>query len=210
MKTILTVWAHREVQATVNRHLPYWPARQGDLIFLCPVDSVIETTYPVLAMERSMHHGTEINRKFRRMLEFWLTMDYERFVFMEYDALCLSPEFPELDPGKLYGNLFKSDQREFKGHFFLHPPITVCRPVLEKLVAFAKTVPDETDAYWDRYLGYVCEFGKIPFDGYWGLGYAQNTIQPEHIPAAVEARRNGAVMYHGVKSGAVLKAITSV
>lgn len=209
LKTLLTVMCHREVQATVDRHMPYWLAHKVDLIFLCPNNSVIETTYPVLAMERSSHSGTHINRKFRRMLEFWLTMDYERFLFFEYDALLLSngTEILSLDRGKLHGNLFTSDQKEFKGHYFLHPPILVYRPVLEKLVAFAKTVPDETDRYWDRWLGYVCEYGNIPFTGYGPLGFARNTINPEDIPAAVEARRNGSIFFHGVKSDSVLQAL---
>ena len=188
--------------------MPFWLAHKCDLIFLCPFNSVIETQYPVIAMEPSMHNGTAINRKFRRMLEFWLTMAYDRFFFFEYDALCLSPELPEISNNRVYGNLFTSDQKEFQGHYFLHPPIAMQRPALEHLVSYARTVPDETDRFWDRLLGYYVEYGKIPFSGWGDIGFARNTIEPQDIPSAVSARKNGAIMYHGVKGEAVLRALT--
>lgn len=210
VKTLLTIWAHKEVQATVNRHMHLWEQHLNtDIVFICPTNSVIWTPYPVLAMEVSKHNGVEINRKFRKMLEFWLLCHHDRFMFCEYDAFCVSQDLPDLDAGKLYGNLFNSTEPQFKGHYYLHPPIVVCRPVLEDLVRFARTVPDETDRFWDRLLGYYCEYGKIPFSGYGERGFARNTIDPCEVPAAVDARRNGALMFHGVKSEAALRAIVN-
>ena len=210
MKTLITIWCHREVSDTVWRHMTYWVAHSSDILFVCPNNSVLDTTWPVLAMEPSKHNGVEINRKFRRMLEFWLKMAYDRFLFFEYDAICFAPDIPVLDPCKLYGNLFTSDQKAFQGHYFLHPPIMVHRPTLSRLVDFARTVHDETDRFWDRLLGYYCEFGKIPFGGYEGLGFARNTIEQKDIPEAVAARKAGAVFFHGIKSNSVLNALVAV
>jgi hypothetical protein len=203
--TLIIIMGHAEIQATFDRHLPLWEKHGCPLLVVCPVDSILSTKWPVLAMEKSSHNGPHINRKFRRILEFCQTMRYDRFVFMEYDALCIG--CIPTPGGHITGNLFTSDQKEFQGHYFLHPPICFDQKALEPLVKFAKTVPDETDGFWDRYLGYLCEYGKVPFVGYEWLGFARNTIEPHMIPDAVAARKAGAVFFHGVKTEAVLNAL---
>lgn len=216
MKTLTLVMAHAEAQQTVERHTPIWLSEGSTLMFTCPQDSMIRHYLPVVGIGRRCHHGPDSIWRFRHILEFMLQTNFDWYILHEYDSLIL-----ESVPGiltftsedklheRLFCNLFTADQPQFKGHFFTHPPLSMSRKVLERIVAqFERMSDTDEQSFWDRYLGYLCERFQIEMKNYLN-GFARNTIEPHDLSAAAEARKAGACFFHGVKGEAALKAITS-
>jgi len=208
MKTLVIVQAHSEAQATFDRHLPFWEAHRSDIVVLCPRDAIIQTDHYVIATGNRGHHNTAANRRIKDMIRFFLMTEHERLAFFEYDAVCFQPVLPLLKEDGLWSNLFTSDQPQFQGHFFTHPPLIMSRDVAIRLLHQLDKMPDDSElCFWDRMVGYACELAFIPMYHYGERGFARNTIEPGDIPAAVQARKSGALFYHGIKSPQALEAI---
>lgn len=219
MKTLLTIMAHAEAQATFDRHLPYWQlqSEKDYIMAMCPQDSVVRTDLSVLAIGGKCHHGPASIMRFRKLLHFLTKTNFDWHIIHEYDSISLPhPSIvnyvkPDSHFLTIYSNLFTADQPEFKGHHFLHPPLSMSVEVLREIVNQSAFVPDEAEqGFWDRWLGYVCELAGVNMKGYGDAGFSRNTIEPHDMAAAVAARKAGAVMFHGVKSEQVLKALVSV
>lgn len=211
MKTLSVIMGHADAQATFDRHLPLWKSNGTDLMVMCPQDAVLQTDIPVLALGRKGHHSAMANWRFRQLLEFLTRLRYDWFVVHEYDSICVSPEIPPCPVTAISANLFTADQPEFKGHHFLHPPLQLGPDVLWRILDAMRKLPDDSErGFWDRLIGYACELADVAMVPYGKLGFSKNTIHPEDIPAAVDARKKGAVMYHGVKTEQVLRALTTV
>ena len=200
------VMAHAEAQPVFDRHLRFWE-QEGTLWAMCPQDTVIRTPYPVMALGVRGHHNPASIHRFKQMVRVALQMDFDWYAIEEYDSFCLAKEIPKQD-GVILSNLFTANQPEFKGHYFLHPPLVCSRPVLSKIDdAMGRIGDDAEGSFWDRFLGYACERFNIEMRGYEKKGFSRNTIEPYDIPAAVAARKAGVVCFHGVKSEAALNAI---
>lgn len=210
ISTCHVVMAHAEVQATFDRHLVHWAKHGGLLMAMCPQDSVVRTHLPVLAVGTKGHHNPAAIYRFRQMLAFLVELDYEQYLIQEYDSVILQDITPEIRMDAIYSNLFTANQPEFKGHFFLHPPLMFGRDILFAVCDAMDLLPDDSEGcFWDRVLGYACESSGIAMNGWMSSGFSKNTIEQSDIPAAVAARKAGATMFHGVKSEAVLKALLS-
>lgn len=211
MSTLIFVKGHREIQPTFDRHLPYWQKLGFDIITISPEDRKLHgrgTT--VIPIGLSSHHSPWNNIRMKECIRIFLSLKaYHRTMICEYDALCLQEKLPILNPEGVWGHLFTSDQPEFMGHHYLHPPIIMSRDVAGRVLEeWDKHFDGLERCFWDRALGYVCERASIPMFGYGERGYAQNTIEPHHLEAAVAARKAGAIMFHGVKTPQVLNALT--
>jgi hypothetical protein len=211
MKTLLTVMAHAEAQDTFDRHRMYWERHGFQVVVMCPIDSVVRTNHPLITIGRKSHHDAEANRRFKALLADLSKTSYDRFVIHEYDSLCFQDMHPQFNPDGVWSNLFTDDDPKWQGHHFLHPPLVMSREILTRVVETSRSVPDGVEhGFWDRMLGFICERGSIPMHGYGERGFSKNTILPSDIPAAVAARKAGAIMFHGVKSIEVLKALTEL
>lgn len=211
MKTLTVIMAHREAQGAFDRHLNFWKSHGTDLLVMCPQDSVVETNLQVLCLGKKGHHSAMANWRFKTLLQYLTKVSYEWFFLNEYDSLCLTPALPPCPTESISSNLFTANQPEFRGHHFLHPPLQFSQSVLGRIVTALNKLPDYSEnGFWDRLLGYACELGKVPMAAYNNLGFSRNTIEPGDIQAAVQARKNGAVLYHGVKTEPVLRALRAV
>jgi hypothetical protein len=202
------IMAHAGAQHIVDRHMPIWLAEPDtDVVLTAPRDSMVQSQWPVVAIGYASHHSPLAIQRFREILRFMSRMRYENYRLHEYDSLCIGP--PTVAAyDSLYSNLFFADQPQFKGHSFTHPPLTMGAVTIQRLVeAFDRVGDDVEKCFWDRAVGYLCEENNIPLKGYDARGFSRNTIEQGDIAAAVSAARAGAVMFHGVKSDAVLKAI---
>lgn len=213
MKTLLTVMAHADAQHIFDRHFQYWNTGDHHVMVMCPQDSMVRSFVPVLGIGTKCHHGPASIARFRRLLHFLCETDYDWFIIHEYDSIELPTRNGVLhyaDPDKhwhrIYSNLFTADQPQFKGHHFLHPPLSMSKGVLKRIAQEGCHVGDDAEqSFWDRWLGLVCEQAGVEMKGYDDNGFSRNTIEQHDIPAAVAARRAGATMFHGVKSGEVLR-----
>lgn len=210
---LVVVMAHADAQHIFNRHWPYWAKFGCPILVMCPKDSIVDTTAPVLAIGKKSHHDAMANRRFRELLIHLETTMHNEWLILESDAICLcKDEIPLGFCGSITGNRFENTEpHRFKGSCYLHPPIAFSRDILERLIAGMKFVSDEDEeGFYDRWLGLLCDRSKVPATGWGKEGFSRNTIEVGDISAAVAARKAGACMFHGVKSDAVLKAITSV
>lgn len=209
LRTCTVVMAHGKAQGTFDRHLPYWE-RNGSLRFIvCPADDLIRTKHPVLAIGRSSHHNAAANARFKELFHVLGMMDFDYFWIHEYDSICVDPEPPDLDPKKLWGNLWhNTEPKRFTGRQFFHQPLFLPREILGILLMHMERIPDASEeGFQDRFLGLAVDLAGVPFAGYENLGFSRNTIEPEHLRDAVAARKAGATLFHGIKSAMVLDAI---
>lgn len=212
MNVLAVIMAHHGTEEICRRHLPYWKKDASDLVFFSPANSVVDLPdQEIWAWGRASHHDTEANRRFIHVLEMAARTNFEYISVHEYDSLSLGA-IP-LRYGRLCGNVFKIGEVDprFKGKFFIHPPLTMDRSTLIRVVDALHEVGAEAECgFWDRLLGYACErHGIEPFSfRAHGLGYAQNTIEPCHFAEAKAAVANGAVMVHGIKTREAFNAVT--
>lgn len=217
MKTLLCVMAHREAQATFDRHLGLWRAHGYPILVMCPTDSPVQTGIQTVLVGKRGHHSDGANARFRTFLKTLLDLEqYDSFFIHEYDSVCLCPKVPEvvLRNRYLWCNRFKNDfaDPKFIGTQFLHPPFFMTREVIH---AVLKTVGREAiedhaeHNFYDRWLGLVADkaCGTFLPQGYDRLGYSQNTILPAHMDEAKQAVREGARFIHGVKTETVLEGL---
>jgi hypothetical protein len=212
--TIVFVMAHKDAQATFDRHVPFWNAHKRDVRVFCPVRCEVNTYHRLTSWGSKCHHGPVANARFRIMLTtMWGSpTTSNHFLFYEYDSLCLDPGFSPFDsetPGKPFiaGNIFSNNDPRFKGSLFVHPPLAFNRQGLQAILSRcgAGKLSDAAElGFWDRWLGLACNLaGVAPHD--WGKsGFSRNTIEPPHVEEAVLAVARGAVMVHGVKDAGVL------
>lgn len=210
MSLLQIIMAHKEAQATFDRHLPLWERNGKSIMVFCPIDSIVSTALPVIAYGRSSHHDAMANRRFQWLLKF--LKDHtaaDWYIIHEYDSFCACWDVPRFEAGKLWANAWENnDRRKFTESNFFHPPLMMDRGVLVAVADAVNRLPDTAQhGFWDRLLGLAVDQSSIPWSGYGPLGFSRNTIEPSDIPGAVSAKRAGAVLFHGVKTPQAMNAI---
>jgi hypothetical protein len=207
--TLLIIMAHKEGQATFDRHCVHWAYHRAEILVFCPRNSIVQTSWPVLAIGTASHHDAMANWRFRQLFEVLERTIYDNFFLLEYDAICFHPELPLSYCGQINANLWQNTEPlRFKGSTYLHPPLAFSKDILKRINKAARTVPDsESEGFWDRQLGLWCDIAKVPPAGWNERGFSRNTIQDSDIPSAVTARKAGAFLFHGIKTLNVLNAL---
>lgn len=204
--------AHAAAQNLVDRHIQIWESQGGTLMFFCPGDAVVKTEYPVIAYGRKSHHDAMANRRFKWLFAFlarYTLADW--YLIDEGDSFCAIPQIPDLQSGCLWATAWKNDDPKFIGKHFLHPPLYMDRDTLLKANDALQKLPDESElGFWDRMLGLACDRYQVEWRGYLSLSFSRNTIEDTDIDAAVAAKRQGAVFFHGVKSRKAFEALMLV
>lgn len=204
---LIVVMAHGEksAQATFCRHLPFWRAHELPMLVFSPEDNPVTTGITTIKLGKASHHSAEANKRFRLMLDLLYDFPQHRFVFFEYDSICLDRRLP-LHPKAVgvFGNVFNNSDPKFAGSQFVHPPLMFNRETIGRILKSCRNIPDSSGfGFWDRWLGLVCDQGRIPMYSYGPAGYSENTI-PEGSALARDAVSSGAVMIHGIKTAGVL------
>lgn len=209
--------AHKEAQDTFNRHYPHWYDLGGDLLIVYPKQSRVliptvkgKTTQQVMQLEvgKAAHTGIESIIRFRTVLEHMHGMNYDRYAFFEYDALCLGP-LPEKF-GDIAGNVFREFglNRSFVGTMYTHPPLMFTHKGLDMVVKEIQQMGlAEEGAVWDRWFGLAIERIGWPIYNFieHGEGTARNTWWPNEFELLKKEVREGRRMLHGIKSEEALK-----
>lgn len=203
-QSLVIIMAHREAEATCRRHLPLWQSHNCDMIFYCPLNSIVNVGYPVLAHGLASHHDTMANERFLKLLCLLEKTIYNQFIIYEYDAMSLRSDLSSFrKPDVLYGNVFRDNrpEREFIGTTFVHPPLIFGRTALRRMLD-VQISPSLEHGFWDRLLGLMIERAEIQTFDFLaaGHGFARNTIEPPEYATARNAARAGAYLFHGVKT----------
>lgn len=186
------------------------------MLVFCPEDDPVRTGLQTFMVGRAQHHGRDAAERFRFMLRTARDLDYERYLFFEYDSICLEPKIPDESiecPGAFFGNGFgNSDRRVFRARNFYHPPLYFGRPSLD---AWLKEEPyhnsDDEDGMWDRQCATIIERSELASASWGECGFSRNTIEPGSADSrlAVEAVLKGATMIHGIKHPEILELLVS-
>ena len=212
MNAQILIMSHSDLRAhqTFDRHLPWWRMFGWPMTAVGPATSPPYTGLKVVRFGKASHHDAESIRRFRYFLRYAETLPCEWILLFEYDSLCLSGEVPSCfhSPGVLVGNWFRNIDRRYVGSQFLHPPLWMHKDTLRRVLEVAKAVPDNAECgVWDRWLGYVCDIGKIDVQGWGHYGFSRNTIHEGDLDSARRAVRGGATMIHGVKDSKTLEVL---
>ena len=202
--------AHGGAQWTYSRHLPFWQAHNCPMLTFCPVDDKIVGPEKIVAWGAKGHHDSWALDRFKYLLKLLTTYPYDYFMINEYDSMCMCGPLPEFlyDRDALWCNLFHDSGTQFLGTSFCHPPLFMSKKILCQIVETGEKYPQHSEHhFWDRWIGLMCELGKIPIAGYDHWGFAWNTIEPHLIPQARQAALDGALFFHGVKTEDCLRAI---
>lgn len=222
MKNLSMIMAHKEAQETVERHLPFWINENPNIVFTCPQNSMITSSYPVVGIGKAGHHSTDAIQRFKAILKFMTTMRSDWYTLHEYDSIIFGSvdDLPS-EPNVLYCNQNPKHKMPenwnpemipnwgFKGFHFPHPPLRMDYNTLCRLSEGFDKEPDDCErGFWDRAVGYVCEKNNIEMRGWEELGCSHNTIHPGHLLEwAIQRKKEGAICYHGIKEKEVLESL---
>lgn len=211
MRILTVIMAHADAQEIFDRHLPIWVKNLNgsDMAVFCPEGSKVKCPDCwVYDFGMKEHHGFGAITRFRDMLMHLIMFEpADRFIIHEYDSIQLGPF--DWIPGYLMGCFNPKGQDEpFKGLGACTPPLAMDREVMEKIFAVNLSC-DAEFGYWDRWLTLAAEMAGVPIHSFCqhGIGFTDSTLLPKHYPAIREARKNGAVMFHGVKDLETLNVI---
>lgn len=215
MKTVITIMAHKEAQSTFDRHLPHWARMCGpkdDMLVAFPSNSKVMVPQGAQGLEVGLaaHTGVQSIIRMKTILEHLAGMNADRYVFFEYDSICLGKELPDLSTHHVACPVFTDDglERGFLGKMFCHPPIMFSGHGMQTVAKQWSLMSNDAEkSVWDRYFGRACELAGIqPFNMLAaGLAYSHNTIHPQHYESMEGAIRRGAVFIHGIKDEETLK-----
>lgn len=210
---LLVVFNRAAEDEVCRLFLPYWQRSCCDIMCSSPLDAK-----STLEGVRHCHFGRELQAS--RASWWWyqsrvldtmkhcLTLDYQGFVFTQYDSICLG-QFPAIGPLDSVHRLAGGITPGFKASFFLHPPWCFGKARLEQFVEAASDYDIVTteDGIMDRWLSLIIENDCQPFTRC-AWGWTANSIDtPNLVACARQAIGNGALFVHGVKNKQQLDAI---
>lgn len=212
MSILTCVLVHKEAQECFDLHLPYWKGWTDKILVYSPNDSRIETQERQISWGHAEHHGAHSVERLHWLLLWISGTDFDHFAIHEYDSVSFGPFSNEVKDGRptaLWGNWFESipDPR-WIGQSFVQAPFFLNRFALDTLIAAMGRFPFHAcQGYYDRFLGACVEAHGME-KGNWGKdGFSVNSIHDGHLEAAVEARKSGAIHFHGIKNAEVLEAL---
>lgn len=207
MKTLIIVHCHKEAEPVVKRHYDLWQKHGHQVIITSPEDSQVRTDdNRFFIIGKAAHCGPTSIARFKQVWERALESEADRYVFMEYDSFITTVEIPWWNDC-LIGNRFEErDHSRFKSPVYYHAPWVMPRHILKEIVDHFDDVPAcEGNNYFDRYLGLLLTTHGIPNAGWGSLGFARNTVLPEHYDDLRHAlATRNPVAFHGIKSAEAL------
>jgi hypothetical protein len=171
-----------------------------EVIILSPKDQLVDISgYKCVEVGESCHSGWLAIERLMAGIRYASSLDYDLFVFLEYDALLLDrPKFFE----GFQTNIFKEGDVEKWGvDYYCHYPWIFSKVALVRL-AETMTIEPMREGFSDRWIACQVEKLSIPTKNLFASheGYSQNTIYSVHHESFKEYLEKGAYAIHGIKS----------
>lgn len=209
--TIFNVAAEDDICRTM---LPYWERSGATLLFSSPYDARSQLDYVL-----HYHAGRAVTREKAswwyyqsRVLETMkavMELPFKRFIFTQYDSLCLDRLPADLPPCTMHVSPNGDDR--FKARTYVHPPWCFNREVLEKFVVEADRHPIASEyGVMDRWMAWLLEQAGIAVVPSNPWSWSANSIDKPYLVADCRtAIARGATFIHGCKNldqlGQILK-----
>lgn len=215
MKTILAIQSYPGANATVARHLPYYLNAGADMLLGigttdggCVWSNEFDCTCNI--GENKYIEGAHLCDRLLRTIEVALSVElgpFDRICVIEYDCLFFKPIPKDLPVGVVM-NIAGGPQPHRLGTFYYHCPWIMdsgtASMVLDGGRQCLKDLQFEGGST-DCFIGWVCERFNIPVHCNLVHTYSKNSLDiPEHLEEARQARIDGAMAIHGVKTPAML------
>lgn len=222
-KTLLAVQSHSLVNDTVRRHWPYYVASGCDILGVGREDTVC--LWPLapgvirgnqrfvgwinVGKEGSANGDNHLRRVMDILLTFLTLEEYTHAIVTEYDSLFFRP--PPEHPGGLVAKVAGYRTEGFRGERFFHMPLYVDRPTAAAIIGYGEamiSVGMIEHGFIDRFLGLMVDLYPLKWTDTGDTTYTQNSIYEQHVPEVRDMIRRGGWFCHGVKTEAILHAIT--
>lgn len=226
--TLITIFAHAGTEPIVRRHFPLWERHGCDLLILSPTDAPIRQEFRCARLSylnsgQSQYAGPVAIARFKTAFNWLSVSSYDRFLVLEYDAFCLSPEIPNVgcnDPlpraaqasgSAFWGNRMATNNpwwsRAFKTPWLFYAPWLFSKTTLQRLCEAFEQMPNSIEGgCFDRYLDKALSIAGLTSADWDQRGFAMEKItEPAGCDAMTRAIKYGATMIHGVKTESVLK-----
>lgn len=200
------VMTHKEALPIVKRHYWLWNKFASDLIFISPKDSLMEDlSLNEIAIGYAQHDGEISAQRIISIFEELKKFKWEYLILNEYDSfiLDLNEEIMPPEGGMTAGIQKQNKPKKFKGKFYPQFPMIFIRKGFEKVLEKLNEVEGNDRLFSDRFIGVAIEKANIPIINLFKLkkAYSKNTINlKKHKLELKEAKKNGVLFWHGVKS----------
>lgn len=216
MRTLITIMAHKDAQATFNLHFDrHWKricGKEDEILVAFPSDAKIEVPNGCQRIEVGLaaHTGPQSIVRLKTIMERMAGSGFDRYLFFEYDSICLGPMPDWYLDYDIYCPLFRDNgpNRGFKGETFCHPPILMTQHGIDSVLKVMMRMPNtEEGSVWDRFFGYALEQSGAKAKDLLSSGeaFSHNTIHPSYYEGMEYAIRHGAIFLHGIKDAETLR-----
>lgn len=202
MNPVLAVLAHAQAAKTVAEFAPRWDALGVPVIYFLPEYSWIPGIENWRTCGKSAHKGFHV---FDRFLQVCEALDqfteYDPVCIIEYDTVCLRPEFPTIVPDGISSCLISAEGFSGERQLCMLSPWVFSGSALREFVAAGRKELTEDPEYaaggglLDRWIGHVCAKHNLPMD------YCDNALgYPWFDGAHEKIRRLNPAWVHGWKT----------
>jgi hypothetical protein len=198
------VLVHGKATETLKHNMNTWSAWCTDYEFICPTDDQLLGYDNVYTSGISQHNGHDTVERMRYACE--RAANHKEACILEYDTLLFGSP-PTTKGNVLYGcGPFHDVNPRFKADWWSHSPWLTSQKNFKKLSS-CPTVELETH-FPDRWIAAAADRCGMRAAAYklWWSANSIDTLQYEK--ESLEARQNGAIAIHGIKTHAVYQMLT--
>lgn len=195
------ILAHGAAADCVSRHWSNWQAAFSEIILISPTDDPLPNSCQI---GTSCRNGQGIMERM-----FFASVMASRFpscAILEYDALAfLNMDRLDIQSGAMYCSVvFQNDDDRFAASTYGHCPWIATGADWWKI---ARAGADFQHGNNDRWLAQACQLSGIKQFGTINSYSTDRDWPEERISEAIQAKRDGAIFIHGVKSEEVFNRI---
>ena len=190
------VLVHGKAEPALRRNMTTFHSWCDSYEFICPSDDPLEGYDNVILSGLSQHSGLDTVERMRLACE--RAALYKSAIIVEYDTM-LFDNPPIAKDNILYScGPFPDNNKRFKAKWWSHSPWLTTQEDFYRLSQCDSAKLES--AFPDRWIAAACDecnITPVDFSRWW----SRNSIDtPQYEKSAIEAKQNGAIAIHGVKT----------
>lgn len=211
MSMSVTILAHQDAQDVFHRHYPFWRAVTAEsyMVIVPSQQTISARHFACVALGQAGHACYGSIERLRFMLHHFACDPAKTHHFVcEYDAIPIGTAVRE-SQGLTGIVMANTEPQRFMAPRYVTPPWLIDHQSAVRMSKAAQDYPEiYEEGFADRYLSALAMIAGVPILPFQAHGFSRNTILfPEHREQLAAAIKQGARMFHGIKSDAVLSFI---